>query len=205
MGAAIRGERSKNAASLQSALAHANSPCYTSTVPTRRTRPPANAGPRWGVELTRIEVLRLREILNLASLSVTPSRIAVLWGLQRAGAPVTLAEVSELFEKKGWTRASVSRAVNDLVGAGLLTRETVTGKGVQLLSAAPEPRLPDGIEYYLCEGCSVNECLEDAHVIASGPGSGPKALPRDRVDEMVGGLCRRREEREQALLPTRAR
>jgi Fe2+ or Zn2+ uptake regulation protein len=185
------------------ALARANRKCYTSPVPTRRTRPPAISGPRWGVELTRIEVLRLREVLKLAGLSITPSRIAVLWGLQRAGAPVTLAELSELFEKKGWTRSTVSRSVNDLVGAGLLTRETVVGRGVQLLAAAPEPRLPEGVEYYLCEGCSVNECLEDSHVVASGPGSGPKALPRARVDEMVDGLCQRREEREKTLLPTR--
>ena len=155
--------------------------------------------------MTRIEVLRLREVLKLAGLSITPSRIAVLWGLQRAGAPVTLAEVSELFERKGWTRATVSRAVNDLVGASLLKRETVAGRGVQLLVAAPEPRLPEGVEYYLCEGCAVNECLEDAHVTASGPGSGPKALPRASVDEMVDSLCRRREEREQAPRPARAR
>jgi len=155
--------------------------------------------------LTRIEVLRLREVLKLAGLGITPSRIAILWGLQRAGAPVTLAELAEQFGKKGWTRATVSRAVNDLVGAGLLTRETVTGRGVQLLAAAPEPRLPEGTEYFLCQGCAVNECLEDAHVTASGPGSGPKALPRARVDELVDGLCRRREEREQAPRPARAR
>jgi len=155
--------------------------------------------------LTRIEVLRLREVLRLAGLSITPSRIAVLWGLQRSGAPATLAEVSEQFEKKGWSRTTVSRTVNDLVGAGLLTRQTVTGRGVQLLAAAPEPRLPNGLEYYLCEGCSVNECLEDSHVVASGPGSGPKALPRARVDEMVDGLCTRREERERTGLPVRAR
>ena len=47
----------------------------------------------------------------------------------------------------------------------------------------------------------MNECLEDAHVIASGPGSGPKALPRAKVDEMVDGLCHRREERERAASP----
>ncbi len=168
-------------------------------------RPSANAGPRWGVELTRIEVLRLREVLKLAGLSITPSRVAVLWGVQRAGAPATLAELAERFERKGWTRTAVSRAVNDLVGAGLLTRDDSAGRGVQLLAAGPEPRLPEGIEYYLCEGCSVNECLEDAHVIASGPGSGPKALPKREVDKMVGGLCQRREERERALLPARPR
>ncbi len=195
----------KTATGAHRALARANGLCYTSAVPTRRTRPPAIVEPRWGVELTRIEVLRLREVLRLAGLATTPSRIAVLWGLQRAGAPVTLAELAELFGKKGWSRATVSRAVNDLVGANLLTRETVIGRGVQLLAAAPEPRLPEGTEYYLCEGCSVNECLEDAHVTASGPGSGPKALPRASVDQMVGSLCRRREEREQALLPVRTR
>ena len=186
-------------------LPRANIPCYTCAVPTRRTRPSAVAGPRWGVELTRIEVLRLREVLKLAGLSITPSRIAVLWGLQRAGAPVTLADLSERFEAKGWNRTTVSRAVNDLVGAGLLTREVVAGRGVQLLAAAPEPQLPEGTEYYLCEGCSVNECLEDAHVVGAGPGNGPKALPKTKVDEMVDGLCRRREEREQAILPARAR
>ena len=174
-------------------------------MPTRRTRPPAITGPRWGVELTRIETLRLREVLKLAGLSTTPSRVAVLWGLQRAGAPVSLSEMAELFERKGWTKATVSRAVNDLVEAGLLTRETVTGRGVQLLAAAPEPQLPEGVEYFLCEGCSVNECLEDAHIIASGTGSGPKALPKGKVDEMVGSLCNRKEQHERALLPARAR
>jgi Fe2+ or Zn2+ uptake regulation protein len=143
-------------------------------------------------------------VLKLAGLSITPSRIAVLWGLQRAGAPVTLADLAERFEAKGWNRTTVSRAVNDLVGARLLTREVVVGRGVQLLAAAPEPPLPEGTEYYLCEGCSVNECLEDAHVVGAGPGSGPKALPKAKVDEMVDGLCRRREERERALLPVRA-
>jgi Fe2+ or Zn2+ uptake regulation protein len=193
----------KTATAAHHALARANGLCYTSAVPTRRTRPPAIAEPRWGVELTRIEVLRLREVLKLAGLAITPSRIAVLWGLQRAGAPVTLAELAEQFGKKGWSRATVSRAVNDLVGANLLTRETVIGRGVQLLAAAPEPRLPEGTEYYLCEGCSVNECLEDAHVIASGPGSGPKALPRARVDDLVDHLCHRKEERERARLLAR--
>jgi Fe2+ or Zn2+ uptake regulation protein len=144
-------------------------------------------------------------VLKLAGLSITPSRIAVLWGLQRAGAPVTLADLAERFEAKGWNRTTVSRAVNDLVGARLLTREVVVGRGVQLLAAAPEPPLPEGTEYYLCEGCSVNECLEDAHVVGAGPGSGPKALPKAKVDEMVDGLCRRREEREQARLPVRVR
>ena len=186
-------------------LPRANGPCYTCVVPTRRTRPPAIAGPRWGVELTRIEVLRLREVLRLAGLTITPSRIAVLWGLQRAGAPVTLADLAERFSAKGWNRTTVSRAVNELVAAGLLTREVVAGRGVQLLAAAPEPPLPEGTEYYLCQGCSVNECLEDAHVVGSGSGTGPKALPKAKVDAMVGGLCRRREEREQALLPARAR
>lgn len=203
--AVICEERVKNAEGAKSALARANEPCYTSAVPTRRTRPPANDGPRWGVELTRIEVLRLREVLKLAGLSTTSGRVAVLWGLQRAGGPSTLADVAEQFGKMGWTRTAISRAVNDLVGAGLLTRETVAGRGVQLLVAAPEPQLPDGIEYYLCEGCSVNECLEDAHVVGAGSGSGPKALPRARVDELVDGLCNRRAEREQTLLPARAR
>ena len=129
----------------------------------------------------------------------------MLWGLQRAGAPATLAEVAAQFEAKGWTRAGVSRAVNELVTAGLLTREAVPGRGVQLLAAAPEPPLPEGTEYYLCEGCSVNECLEDAHVLGSGRATGPKALPKAKVDEMVDGLCRRREEREAAALPVRAR
>lgn len=174
-------------------------------MPTRRTRPPATNEPRWGVELTRIEILRLREVLRLAGLSTTPPRVAVLWGLQRAAAPVTLADLVDVFGKKGWSRAAVSRAVNELVGAGLLAREAAPGRGVQLLSAAPEPALPEGIEYYLCEGCTVNECLEDAHVVGSGPGSGPKALPKDPVAEMVDGLCRRREERERSLLPVRAR
>lgn len=201
----VSSEGPKSGAEARRALAGGNGLCYTSAVPTRRTRPPAIAEPRWGVELTRIEVLRLREVLKLAGLAITPSRIAVLWGLQRAGAPVSLADLTEQFGKKGWSRTTISRAVNDLVGVCLLTRETVVGRGVQLLAAAPEPRLPEGIEYYLCEGCSVNECLEDAHVIASGPVSGPKALPRARVDEIVGGLCRRREEREQTLLPTRSR
>jgi Fe2+ or Zn2+ uptake regulation protein len=186
-------------------LRRVNKPCYTSAVPTRRTRPPAIAGPRWGVELTRIEILRLREVLRLAGLSTTPSRVAVLWGLQRAGAPVTLADLSDRFERKGWTRVAVSRAVNELVAAGLLLRGAAPGRGVQLLSAAPEPRLPEGVEYYLCEGCSVNECLEDAHVVGSGPGSGPKTLPKVPVTEMVEGLCRRREERDRAMLPARAR
>lgn len=203
--AVICEERVKSAGGAQGALARANNPCYTSAVPTRRTRPPANDGPRWGVELTRIETLRLREVLKLAGLSTTSARVAVLWGLQRAGGPSTLAEVAEQFGKMGWTRTAISRAINDLVGAGLLTRETVAGRGVQLLVAATEPQLPDGTEYYLCEGCSVNECLEDAHVIGAGSGSGPKALPRARVDEMVSGLCTRREEREQTLLPARAR
>ena len=174
-------------------------------MPTRRTRPPAISGPRWGVELTRIEILRLREVLRLAGLSTTPTRVAVLWGLQRAGAPVTLAELAERFEKRGWTRTAVSRAVNELVAAGLLLRQTARGRGVQLLSAAPEPRLPEGTEYYLCEGCSVNECLEDSQVVGSGPGSGPKTLPKAPVTEMVEGLCRRRDERDRAMLPARAR
>lgn len=187
-------------------LARANKPCYTFAVPTRRKHLPESAEPRWGVELTRIEVLRLREVLKLAGLGITAPRVAVLWGLQRAGAPVTLAELSEHFEKKGWTRASVTRAVNDLVAVRLVTRRVAAGRGVQLLAAAPEPPLPEGTEYYLCEGCSVNECLEDAHVLASGPGSGPKALPREAVCDMVDHLCHRREQRERsALLPVRAR
>ena len=172
---------------------------------TRRTRLPETAEPRWGVELTRIELLRLREVLKVAGLPLTPSRAALLWGIQRANAPVSLAEISERFEAKGWPRATVTRAVNELVGAGLLRRQSPPGKGVQLLTAAPEPTLPDGTEYYLCEGCSVNECLEDAHVLATGPGGGPKALPKAAVTEMVDGLCRRREERQRALLPARSR
>ena len=173
---------------------------------TRRTRLPETSGPRWGVELTRIELLRLREVLNVAGLPLTPSRAALLWGIQRANAPVSLAELSETFEAKGWARASVTRAVNELVGAGLVRRQSPAGKGVQLLSAAPEPSLPDGTEYFLCEGCSVNECLEDAHLAASGSGSGPKVLPKVALTKMVVTLCRRREERERAaLLPVRAR
>lgn len=187
------------------ALAEENEPCYTSAVPTRRTRPTATAEPRWGAELTRIEVLRLREVLRQAGLPITAPRIALLWGVQRASAPATLAEIAERFEEKGWSRAAVTRAVNDLLGAGLLTRKTEGGRGVQLLSAAPEPALPEGTEYFLCEGCSVNECLEDAHVLATGPGGGPKALPKAAVTEMVDGLCRRREERQRALLPARSR
>lgn len=175
-------------------------------MPTRRKHLPESAEPRWGVELTRIEVLRLREVLRLSGLGTTAPRVAVLWGLQRAGAPVTLAELSEHFERKGWTRASVTRAVNDLVSVRLVTRRVAAGRGVQLLAAAPEPPLPDGTEYYLCEGCSVNECLEDAHVLATGPGSGPKALPREAVCDMVDHLCHRKEQRDRAsLLPVRAR
>jgi Fe2+ or Zn2+ uptake regulation protein len=174
-------------------------------VSTRRTRLPETAGPRWGVELTRIELLRLREVLKVAGLPLTPSRAALLWGIQRANAPVSLAELTDSFESKGWPRATVTRAVNELVGAGLVRRQSLAGNGVQLLSAAPEPSLPDGTEYYLCEGCSVNECLEDAH-IAAGSGSGPKALPKSALTKMVDTLCRRREERERAaLLPVRAR
>jgi len=174
-------------------------------VPTRRTRPTAKAEPRWGAELTRIEVLRLREVLRLAGLPITAPRIALLWGVQRATAPVTLAEITDRFEAQGWTRAAVTRAVNDLLEAGLLTRRSEGARGVQLLTAAPEPSLPDGTEYFLCEGCSVNECLEDAHVLAMGPGSGPKALPKAAVTEMVDGLCRRREERERVPLTARPR
>lgn len=173
---------------------------------TRRTRLPETAEPRWGVELTRIELLRLREVLKVAGLPLTPSRAALLWGLQRANAPVSLAELSETFEAKGWARASVTRAVNELIGAGLVSRRSPPGKGVQFLTAAPEPTLPEGTEYYLCEGCSVNECLEDAHLAASGSGSGPKVLPKVALTKMVVSLCRRREEREaRALLPVRAR
>ena len=179
-------------------------------MPSRRQHTPPTVEPRWGAELTRIEVLRLREVLKLSGLRITAPRLAVLWGLQRSGAPVTLAELADHFEKKGWTRAAVSRAVNDLVGVGLVARRVPAGRGVQLLSAAPEPPLPDGTEYYLCEGCSVNECLEDAHVLAAGTGSGPKALPRAAVDKMVDHLCNRREQRERAseraaLLPVRTR
>ena len=144
-------------------------------------------------------------MLRLAGLSTTATRVAVLWGLQRAGAPVTLADVADRFEAKGWTRTAVSRAVNDLVGARLLTRTPAAGSGVQLIAAAPEPPLPHGTEYYLCEGCSVNECLEDARVVGSGPAGGPKALPRAGVAEIVENLCRRREERKRALLPVRER
>jgi Fe2+ or Zn2+ uptake regulation protein len=174
-------------------------------VPTRRTRTPANAGPRWGAELTRIELLRLREVLRLAGLTLTPTRAAVLWGLQRSATPATLAELADSLGSKGWARSAVSRAVNDLVGARLLNRTMPAGRGVALLAAAPEPELPEGTEYFLCEGCSVHECLEDAHVIASSGGSGPKALPRTEVTEMVEGLCRRREALHRALLPVRAR
>lgn len=173
---------------------------------TRRTRLPDNAEPRWGVELTRIELLRLREVLRVAGLPLTPSRAALLWGLQRANAPVSLAELSERFEAKGWSRATVTRAVNELVGAGLVRRRSPGSAGVQLLSAAPEPTLPEGTEYYLCEGCSVNECLEDAHIAGAGSASGPKALPKAALTKMVETLCRRREERERAgFLPVRTR
>ncbi|HMM35563.1 MAG TPA: helix-turn-helix domain-containing protein [Thermoanaerobaculia bacterium] len=182
----------------------ANLPCYTSRVPTRRTRTPANAGPRWGAELTRIELLRLREVLRLAGLTLTPTRAAVLWGLQRSATPATLAELADGLGSKGWARSAVSRAVNDLVAARLVTRTTPSGSGVALLSPAPEPELPEGTEYYLCDGCSVHECLEDAHVVATSGGSGPKALPRAQVTSMVESLCRRREERLRALLPVRA-
>ena len=144
-------------------------------------------------------------MLRLAGLSITATRVAVLWGLQRAGAPVTLADVADRFEAKGWTRTAVSRAVNDLVGARLLTRTPAAGSGVQLIAAALEPPLPNGTEYYLCEGCSVNECLEDARVVGSGPAGGPKALPRAGVAEIVENLCRPREERKRALLPVRER
>ena len=174
-------------------------------MPTRRTRTPANAGPRWGAELTRIELLRLREVLRLAGISLTPTRAAVLWGLQRSTTPVTLAELSESLGARGWTRSAVSRAVNDLVGARLVTRAKPTGRGVELLAAAPEPELPEGTVYFLCDGCSVNECLEDAHVVATAGVSGPKALPRVEVTEMVESLCRRREGHKALLLPTRAR
>lgn len=173
-------------------------------MPTRRTRPTAKAEPRWGAELTRIEVLRLREVLRLAGLPITAPRIALLWGVQRATAPVTLAEITDRFEAQGWTRAAVTRAVNDLLEAGLLTRRSEGARGVQLLTAAPEPSLPDGTEYFLCEGCSVNECLEDARVVATSGGSGPKALPRTEVTHMVESLCRRREGHPRSLLPVRA-
>ncbi len=172
---------------------------------TRRTRLPAIAEPRWGVELTRIEVLRLREVLKLAGLGITPTRVAILWGLQRSGGPATLAEICDQFEAKGWTRTAVSRSVRDLVTAGLLTRKVVAGRGVELLLPAPEPPLPEGTEYFLCEGCSVNECLEDARVVGSGPGSGPKALPKAEVSEIVDNLCNRREQRLRAAARGRSR
>jgi hypothetical protein len=118
---------------------------------------------------------------------------------------VTLVEVAHRFEAMGWTRTAVSRAINDLVGVSLLSRVATAGRGVQLLSAAPEPHLPEGTEYFLCGGCSVNECLEDARVVGAGPGTGPKALPKAEVDEMVDRLCRRREGHERQALPARAR
>jgi len=186
-------------------LPAANLPCYTSRVPTRRTRTPANAGPRWGAELTRIELLRLREVLRLAGLTLTPTRTAVLWGLQRSATPATLAELSESLAARGWARSAVSRAVNELVGARLVTRTAPAGRGVELLAAAAEPELPEGTEYFLCEGCSVNECLEEAHVLATAGGSGPKALPRAEVTDMVESLCRRREAQKDPPLPVRAR
>ncbi len=173
-------------------------------MPTRRTRTPANAGPRWGAELTRIELLRLREVLRLAGLTLTSTRVAVLWGLQRSATPATLAELVDDLGSRGWARSAVSRAVNDLVGARLVTRTTPPGRGVALLAAAPEPELPEGTVYYLCDGCSVNECLEDARVVATSGGSGPKALPRTEVTHMVESLCRRREGHHRSLLPVRA-
>ena len=137
-------------------------------------------------------------------MTLTPTRVAVLWGLQRSATPTTLAELAEDLGSKGWARSAVSRAVNDLVGARLVNRTTPAGRGVELLAAAPEPELPEGTEYFLCEGCSVNECLEEAHVLAAAGGSGPKALPRVEVTEMVESLCRRREAHRRALLPVRA-
>lgn len=172
---------------------------------TRRTRPSATAEPRWGAELTRIELLRLREVLRQAGLSITPTRAAVLWSLQRSSTPATLAELADSLGARGWARTAVARALNELVGASLVSRKANAGRGVELLAAAPEPELPDGTEYFLCEGCSVNECLEDARVVASGAGSGLKALPKTEVTEMVESLCRRREARDRALLPVRAR
>lgn len=131
---------------------------------------------------------QLAEALRAAGLRKTAPRLAVLAVLERAGAPLSHAEVAETLAPEGLDRATVYRNLVALSEAGLARRSDLgdhvwrferVARGGRAAGAHAHPHL-------VCTGCGSVSCLEKLSVRFEGEGA---ALAKRGVEVQLRGPC----------------
>jgi len=148
-------------------------------------------------QLTPTDAVPLRAALRAAGLRATLPRLAVLWALRGAGAPVSHNDVAAQLAAQGLDRATVYRNLLDLARAGLAHR-TDLGDHVWRFEAvlqtaakasAKKAGASEEHPHFLCNQCGTVECLDDLTVQLGRSGRAPRALRRNDVEILVKGRC----------------
>lgn len=134
----------------------------------------------------------LREIVRVAGLRRTASRIAVLRCLHGAAAPVSHADVAGLLAAQGFDNSTVFRNLKELAEAGILSRVEL-GDHVFRYEWRRERGGHDTGEHphFLCVDCGEVSCLPDVTVnITPTPGS-KRSTVSDVTEVLLKGHCDR--------------
>jgi len=152
---------------------------------------------RKNTQLTPTDAAPLRAALRAAGLRATLPRLAVLWALRRAGAPVSHNDVAAPLVGQGLDRATVYRNLLDLARVGL-ARRTDLGDHVWrfeavLRTAAKASAKKAGANeehpHFLCNECGTVECLDDLTVQLGRSARAPRALRTHDIEILVKGRC----------------
>ena len=125
--------------------------------------------------------------LRARGLRATASRVAVLDGLRRRGAPASHGEMAEALSEGPWNRTTVYRNLLDLARVGLARRFDV-GDSVWRYEAVGSR---DGHPHFVCDRCGDVACLDGVELALGEPRRAPRALRERDVEVAVLGRCDR--------------
>lgn len=112
-------------------------------------------------------IAQTREILLRAGLRMTAARTAVVRWLQSAKSPATHAEIAADLVPLGFDKATVFRNLNDLVDAGLVTRNEL-GDRVWRFELRDESHADGGHHpHFVCVDCGTVTCVHDVEMPAA--------------------------------------
>jgi Fur family ferric uptake transcriptional regulator len=145
--------------------------------------------------MTRAEAAVLRAALRDAGLRVTLPRVAVLWALRCADAPVSHGDVAAALADQVLDRATVYRNLLDLARAGLARRADLGDhvwrfEAVRREAGGGRPA-PEEHPHFVCKECGTVECLDTLSLQLRRAKRVPRAVRNRAVEILVKGRCDR--------------
>lgn len=108
---------------------------------------------------------KARELLTSAGLRTTPARIAVIRWLQKSKTPATHTHIAAELVPLGFDRATIFRALNDLVKSNLVARMELGDHVWRFELRDWSDSGPSNHPHFVCVECGRITCLPDGDLL----------------------------------------